>query len=86
MVLGNKSDPWDNSHNQGGLYLPTLGMIVPLGIGDMIFFNASELPHCAIKLNPSDQEKRIVVTTFTCAHLCEVLEHPPAFCLPWMPL
>jgi hypothetical protein len=86
MVLGDKSDPWDDSRNQGSLYLPTLGMIIPMRIGDMVFFNASELPHLAIKLNPVEREKRTVITTFTCAHLSEVLEHPPAFCLPWMPL
>lgn len=86
MVLGDKLDPWDDSQNQGGLYLPTLGMIIPMHIGDMVFFNASELPHLAIKLRPAEQEKRTVITTFTCSHLSEVMEHPPAFCLPWMPL
>jgi hypothetical protein len=86
MVLGDKSDPWDDSRNQGSLYLPTLGMIIPMRIGDVVFFNASELPHLAIKLNPAEREKRTVITTFTCSHLSEVMEHPPAFCLPWMPL
>lgn len=86
IVLGDKSDPWDDSRNQGSLYLPTLGMLIPMHIGDMVFFNASELPHLAIKLNPVEREKRTVITTFTCAHLSEVLEHPPAFCLPWMPI
>lgn len=86
MVLGDKSNPWDDRQNQGSLYLPTLGMVIPMHIGDMVFFNASELPHLAIKLNSAEREKRTVITTFTCAHLSEVLEHPPAFCLPWMPV
>jgi hypothetical protein len=84
MVLGDKTKPWNNSHHQGSLYLPTLGIIVPMNIGDMVFFNASELPHLVIKLDEADRQYRTVVTTFSCAHLSEVLEHPPAFCLPWM--
>jgi hypothetical protein len=58
--------------------------MVPMTIGDMIFFNASELPHLVIKLDDADKHKRTIVTTFTCAQMADVLEHPPAFCLPWM--
>jgi hypothetical protein len=86
MVLGDKSKRWDTSRHQGSLYLPTLGMIVPMDIGDMVFFNASELPHLVIKLDEAEREYRTVITTFSCAHLSEVLEHPPAFCLPWLGL
>lgn len=84
MVLGDKTKPWNTSRHQGSLYLPTLGVIVPMNIGDMVFFNASELPHLVIKLDEAEREHRTVVTTFSCAHLSEVLEHPPAFCLPWL--
>jgi len=84
MVLGDKTKQWNANHHQGSLYLPTLGVIVPMNIGDMVFFNASELPHLVIKLDEAEREYRTVVTTFTCAHLSEVLEHPPAFCLPWL--
>ena len=84
MVLGDKTKPWNTSRHQGSLYLPTLGVIVPMNIGDMVFFNASELPHLVIKLDEAEREYRTVVTTFSCAHLSEVLEHPPAFCLPWL--
>jgi hypothetical protein len=55
-----------------------------MNIGDMVFLNASELPHLMIKLDEAEREYQTVVTTFSCAHLSEVLEHPPAFCLPWM--
>ena len=84
MVLGNRTKQWNTSHHQGSLYLPTLGMILPMGIGDMVFFNASELPHLVIKLDEAEREYRTVVTTFSCRHLSEVLQHPPAFCLPWL--
>jgi hypothetical protein len=54
-------------------------------IGDVVFFNASELPHLVVKLDDADKHKRSIVTTFTCAQMANVLERPPAFCLPWMP-
>jgi hypothetical protein len=84
MILGDKGRQWNTDRHQGSLYLPTLGVIVPMEIGDMVFFNASELPHLVIKLDEPEREYRTVVTTFSCAHLSEVLEHPPAFCLPWL--
>jgi hypothetical protein len=84
MVLGKPGELWHSSRHQGHLYLPTLGVMVPMTIGDMIFFNASELPHLVIKLDDADKHKRTIVTTFTCAQMADVLEHPPAFCLPWM--
>jgi hypothetical protein len=90
MVLGDKTKPWNNRQHQGSFYLPTLGIIVPMNIGDMVFFNASELPYLVIKLDEAEREYRtvveyrIVVTTFSCAHLSEVPQHPPAFCLPRM--
>jgi hypothetical protein len=84
MVLGDKDRKWNSNQHQGSLYLPTLGVVVPMDIGDMVFFNASELPHLVIKLDEAEREYRTVVTTFSCAHLSEVLEHPPAFCLPWL--
>jgi len=86
MVTGAKTKPWNNSHHQGSSYLPTLGIIVPMNIGDMVFFHASELPHLVMKLDESKREYRTVVTTCSCAHLSEVPEHPPAFCLPWLAL
>lgn len=84
MVLGDRGRPWNSLQNQGSLYLPTLNLIVPLQIGDMVFFNASELPHLVIQLDPEERDRRTVVTAFSCSALSEVLEHPPAFCLPWM--
>ena len=84
MVLGDRAKQWNTSRHQGSLYLPTLGVLVPMNIGDMVFFNASELPHLVIKLDEAERTYRTVVTTFSCAHLSEVLEHPPAFCLPWL--
>jgi hypothetical protein len=58
--------------------------MVPMTVGDMVFFNASELPRLVIKLDEADKHKRTIVTTFTCAQMADVLEHPPAFCVPWM--
>jgi hypothetical protein len=84
MVLGDKNKKWNSNRHQGSLYLPTLGVVVAMYIGDMVFFNASELPHLVIKVDEAEREYRTVVTTSSCAHLSEVLEHPPAFCLPWL--
>jgi hypothetical protein len=84
MVLGKPGELWDSSRHQGHLYMPTLGVMVPMTIGDMVFFNASELLHLVVKLDEVDNHKRTIVTTFTCAQMVDVLEHPPAFCLPWM--
>ncbi|RSH85470.1 hypothetical protein EHS25_004866 [Saitozyma podzolica] len=44
MVLGNPGDLWDSFRHQGHPYLPSLGLLLPMTIGDMVFFNASELP------------------------------------------
>lgn len=86
MVLGDRTKQWNTDKHQGSLYLPTLGLIVPMDIGDMVFFNASELPHLVIKLDEAERDYRTVITTFSCTHLSEALEHPPAFCLPWLPM
>ncbi|GFZ50317.1 hypothetical protein JCM24511_08073 [Saitozyma sp. JCM 24511] len=84
MVLDKPEELWNSSRHQGRLFLPTLGVMGPMTVGDMVFFNASELPHLVIKLDEADNHKRTIVTTFTCAQMADVLEHPPAFCLPWM--
>jgi hypothetical protein len=84
MVLVNPGELWDSPRHQGHLYLPTVGLLVPMTIGDMVFFNASELPHLVVKLDDADKHKRTIVTTFTFARMADVLEHPPAFCLPWL--
>ncbi|RSH85498.1 hypothetical protein EHS25_004894 [Saitozyma podzolica] len=84
MVLGKPGELWNSTRHQGHLYLPTLGVMVPMTVGVMVFFNASELPHLVIKLDDADKHKRTIVTTFTCAQMADALEHPPAFCLPWM--
>jgi hypothetical protein len=82
MVIGDKSRLWKTDKNQGSLVLPTLGLIVPLHIGDMVFFTAAELPHFFIPLNSGERDRRTVVTTYTCANLAAALENPPTFCLP----
>jgi hypothetical protein len=51
-------------------------------IGDMVFFNASELPDLVIKLDEAGKCKRTIVTTFTCARRADVLEHPSPSVLP----
>jgi hypothetical protein len=81
MVLRNPGELWNTSRHQGHLYLPTLWLLVPMTIGDMVFSNASELPQLVVKLDEADKHKRTIVTTFTCAQMADVLEHPPAFCL-----
>lgn len=86
IVLGHKDDPWDSSENRGSLHLPTLGVMLPLDIGDMVFFTASDLPHRVIALRPEDVHKRTVVTTFTCQYLGKDLEHPPVFSVPYSKL
>ncbi|RSH95837.1 hypothetical protein EHS25_000930 [Saitozyma podzolica] len=85
MVLGKPGELWNSTRHQGHLYLPTLGVMVPMTVGDMVFFHASELPHLVIKLDEADKHKRTIVTTFTCAQIADALEHPPAFCLPHHP-
>jgi hypothetical protein len=84
MVVGNKKNPWNKDQHQGLLYLPTLGLIVPMDIGDMVFFDASSSPFLVIKLNEPEEEYQTGITTFPCACLSEALEHPPTFCLPWL--
>jgi len=79
MVLGNRIKQWNISRHQGYLFLPVLGIIVLMNIGDMVFFNASGLPHLVIKLDESEREYPTVFTTFNCAQLSEIVEHPPAF-------
>jgi hypothetical protein len=54
MVLGKPEELWNSSRHQGHLYMPTLGVMVPMTVGDMVFFNASELPHLVIKLDEAD--------------------------------
>jgi hypothetical protein len=83
-VPGNPGELWNTSRHQGHLYLPTLWLLVPMTTGDLVFSNASELPHLVVKLDDADKHKRTIVTTFTCAQMAAVLEHPPAFCLPCM--
>jgi hypothetical protein len=58
MVLGDKTEPWNNSHHQGSLYLPTLGVRVPTNIGDMVFFNALKLSHLVIRLVVAEKDCR----------------------------
>jgi hypothetical protein len=84
MVLGKPRELWNSSHHQGHLYLPTLGVIVPMNRWRHGLLHASELPHLVIKLDEADKHKQTIVTTFTWAEMADVLEHPPAFCLPWM--
>jgi hypothetical protein len=59
MVPGNRTIKWNTSRHQGSLYLPTSGIIVPMNIGNMVFFDASESPHLFINL---DEAKRIYRT------------------------
>lgn len=49
MVLGRPGELWDSSRYQGHLHLPTLGVMVPMTVCDMVFFDASELPHLVVK-------------------------------------
>jgi hypothetical protein len=65
MVLGNPGKLWDSSRHQGHLYLPTFGVMALMTVGDMVFFNASELPHLVVKLDEADKHKRTIITTFT---------------------
>lgn len=56
MVLGDETKSRNSSHYQGSLYLSTLGIVLPMNNGDMVFFNALELPHFVIKLDAAERE------------------------------
>jgi hypothetical protein len=60
MVPGNPGELWNTSRHQGHLYLPTLWLLVPMTIGDMVFSNASELTHLVVKLDDTDKHKRTI--------------------------
>ncbi|ORY21808.1 hypothetical protein BCR39DRAFT_508291, partial [Naematelia encephala] len=45
LNCGHPSDPWDRSENQGSLVLPTLGGSLPMNLGDVVFLEASTIPH-----------------------------------------
>ena len=77
MCIGSPDVPWNRSEGQGVLCLPTLGVTIPMNMGDVIYFQASVLPHYVIKLDDKDRDKRLVVTMFTCRKLTQYLSHPP---------
>jgi hypothetical protein len=64
MVFGDGE--WDTSKGQGDLVLPTLGWRIPLQSGDVVHFQACNLPHYVLALDEVDRDKRVVVTLFSC--------------------
>jgi hypothetical protein len=76
MVLGRYDELWDSSRYQGH-HLPTLGLMVPMPVCDMVFFETSELPHLVIKLDEVDKQKCTIVITFTGTLMADAFEYPP---------
>ncbi|RSH80069.1 hypothetical protein EHS25_007338 [Saitozyma podzolica] len=73
MVLGRYDELWDSSRYQGH-HLPTLGLMVPMPVCDMVFFDTSELPHLVIKLDEVDKQKCTIVITFTGTLMADAFE------------
>lgn len=74
LVLGRKDEDWDHSDGKGALELKTLGVRMPLYPGDVVYFQASVLPHMVKRLQEEDRGKRTVMTLFTCHPTAKFLE------------
>lgn len=83
MNCGEEGNGWERGEERGSLYLPTLGCYVPMDKGDVIFFEASCLPHKVMKLKEEDGERRVVMTVFTCGKLSEFVGHAPNLVVPY---